>query len=198
MVTDTEDTTIENMDEGLTADGGGISLGDAEQAGGFKAKKMMLILLPLLVLLGAGGGAYYMGYMDSVLPGRALNCSTVQEGDDDYEACLKKLAETDTRPGVFVDVPHMVVNLNTNARQKTYMRIVLKVELEKAADQAKFEAVMPRVVDQFQTYLRELRPEDLRGSSGLYRMKIELLNRVRAATPDIAVRDVLFQEMMMQ
>jgi flagellar FliL protein len=197
MVSDTEDTALENAD-GLSADGTSQGLGAAEEAGGFKAKKIILIVLPILILLGGGAGAYFMGYLDGVLPGHEIDCQAVQEGDDEYEACLKKLAEADSVPGVFVDVPDMVVNLNTSGRQRSYLKIVLKVELEKAADQARFELVMPRVVDQFQTYLRELRPDDLRGSSGLYRMKIELLNRVRAATPDIAVRDVLFQEMMMQ
>lgn len=197
MVSETAESAMENTD-GLSADGGAQGLGAAEEAGGFKAKKMILILIPLIILIGGGAGAYFMGYLDSVLPGHEVDCKTVQEGDAEYEGCLKKLAEADSVPGVFVDVPDMVVNLNTGGRQRSYLKIVLKVELENAADQAKFETVMPRVVDQFQTYLRELRPDDLRGSSGLYRMKIELLNRVRAATPDIAVRDVLFQEMMMQ
>ena len=197
MVSDTADSAMENT-EGLAADASAQGLGAAEEAGGFKAKKIILILIPVIILLGGGAGAYFMGYLDGVLPGHEVDCKTVQEGDDAYEGCLKKLAEADSAPGVFVDVPDMVVNLNTSGRQRSYLKIVLKVELENAADQPKFELVMPRVVDQFQTYLRELRPDDLRGSSGLYRMKIELLNRVRAATPDIAVRDVLFQEMMMQ
>ena len=38
--------------------------------------------------------------------------------------------------------------------------------------------VMPRVMDAFQTYLRELRPSDLDGSAGLYRLKEELTRRV--------------------
>jgi flagellar FliL protein len=195
MVSDTTDGVMDAA--GLSADGAPQGLGAAEESG-FKAKKILLIVLPLLILLGGGAGAYFLGYLDGILPGRAVNCKTVQEGDDAYEECLKKLADASSAPGVFVDVPDMVVNLNTGGRQRTYLKIVLKVELENAADQPKFVMVMPRVVDQFQTYLRELRPDDLRGSSGLYRMKIELLNRVRAATPDITVRDVLFQEMMMQ
>jgi hypothetical protein len=32
----------------------------------------------------------------------------------------------------------------------------------------------------------------------MYRMKIELLSRVRAAAPEIKVRDVLFQEILVQ
>lgn len=197
MVSDTEDTAMDNAD-GLAADADAQGLGATEEAGGFKAKKIILIVIPFLILIGGGAGAYFMGYLDSVLPGHEIDCKSVHEGDDAYEDCLKKLAEADSAPGIFIDVPDMVVNLNTSGRQRSYLKIVLKVELENAADQAKFETDMPRVVDQFQTYLRELRPDDLRGSTGLYRMKIELLNRVRAATPDIAVRDVLFQEMMMQ
>ena len=57
MVADTEDATIDNMDQDLSAEGGGPSLGETEQAGGFKAKKIMLILLPILILLGAGNDA---------------------------------------------------------------------------------------------------------------------------------------------
>ena len=39
----------------------------------------------------------------------------------------------------------------------------------------RIEAVMPRIVDNFQIYLRELRLEDLRGSAGIYRLREELL-----------------------
>ena len=52
---------------------------------------------------------------------------------------------------------------------------------------------MPRIVDQFQTYLRELRVRDLRGSGGIYRMQAELLWRVNQAAAPIEVKDVLFQ-----
>ena len=41
--------------------------------------------------------------------------------------------------------------------------------------------IMPRVMDAFQTYLRELRPSDLDGSAGLYRLKEELTRRVNAS-----------------
>ena len=57
---------------------------------------------------------------------------------------------------------------------------------------------MPRIVDNFQVYLRELRVEDLRGSSGLYRLREELLQRVNAAAAPAKVTDVLFKELLIQ
>ena len=57
---------------------------------------------------------------------------------------------------------------------------------------------MPRVVDNFQIYLRELRIEDLRGSGGVYRLREELLARVNAAVAPVKVTDVLFKEMLVQ
>jgi flagellar FliL protein len=58
--------------------------------------------------------------------------------------------------------------------------------------------VAPRVIDQFQTYLREMRVEDLRGSAGIYRLRQELLYRVNIAADPVKVKDVLFQEMLIQ
>ena len=59
-------------------------------------------------------------------------------------------------------------------------------------------AMMPRIIDNFQIYLRELRVEDLRGSDGIYRLREELLARVNAAVAPVKVTDVLFKEMLVQ
>lgn len=166
----------------------------------FNAKKIILfVFLPLLLLGLSGAGAFYMGYLDKFLH-KELDCENVTEDDPTYAACAEQLAAaaTDMTPGVFIDIPDMIVNLNSTSKQPRFLKIHLKVELEEKTDEKLFETILPRVVDQFQTYLRELRIEDLRGSSGMYRMKIELLSRVKAAAPDIKVRDVLFQEILVQ
>jgi flagellar FliL protein len=171
------------------------------EGGGKKSKKKLIIfaVLGLVILLGgAGAAAYFLGFLGG--HDDKLACENVKEGDEHYDACAEELAKaaSGATPGVFIEIPDMIVNLNSPAKQPRFLKISLKVELEKVEDQKTFETVLPRVVDQFQTYLRELRVEDLRGSSGMYRMKIELINRVRAAAPSIKVSDVLFQEILIQ
>lgn len=181
-------------------DGSGESLGAAEEKSRFNAKKIILfVALPLTVVIGGVLAAYFTGHLDGVM-GKKPDCATITQEDPEYASCVEELAKAAAAkgPGLFIDVPNMIVNLNSPARQPRFLKISLKIELEKATEQQAFEAIMPRVIDQFQNYLRELRLEDLRGSSGMYRMKIELLNRVRAAAPGIAVRDVLFQEILIQ
>jgi flagellar FliL protein len=50
----------------------------------------------------------------------------------------------------------------------------------------------------FQTYLREMRPEELRGSAGTYRLREELLARANVALAPVRVVDVLFSELLVQ
>lgn len=187
---------------------GGEAVEGAEGEGTPKKskKKLIIIIVAALVLLLGGGGAaaYFMGYLDGML-GKKPDCEKLKEGDKDFEACKEHAkgehgeGEDHAKlPGVFVDVPDLIVNLNGNSKQPHFLKITLKVELEGKEDEKIFAEILPRVIDQFQTYLRELRLEDLRGSAGLYRMKLELLNRVRAAAPDVKVRDVLFQEILVQ
>jgi flagellar FliL protein len=57
---------------------------------------------------------------------------------------------------------------------------------------------LPRIVDNFQVYLRELRVDDLQGSAGMYRLREELLRRVNLAVRPARVKDVLFKEMLVQ
>ena len=60
------------------------------------------------------------------------------------------------------------------------------------------QPMMPRVMDTFQTYLRELRPSDLDGSAGLYRLKEELTRRVNATITPNRVNALLFKEIVVQ
>ncbi len=69
----------------------------------------------------------------------------------------------------------MLVNLNSAGRRASYLKISVSLELENPADIPRIEAIMPRIVDNFQVYLRELRIEDLKGSAGLYRLREEPL-----------------------
>jgi len=57
---------------------------------------------------------------------------------------------------------------------------------------------MPRVIDNLQIYMRELRLDDINGSAGVYRLKQELLSRVNRAVQPIEVRDILFSEFVIE
>ena len=92
----------------------------------------------------------------------------------------------------------MVVNLNTSGRRQSVLKIKVALELASQADLVKVQAVVPRVIDNFQTYLRELRVDDLNGSAGLYRLREELLTRVNVAVQPAKVNAILFKEMLIQ
>ena len=100
---------------------------------------------------------------------------------------------------VFFRVPDMVVNLNNTGRSSpSFLKISLSVEVGREEDLPEIEKVMPRIIDNFQVYLRELRLVDLRGPSGIDRLREELLLRVGIAARPVQVKDVLFREMLIQ
>ena len=159
--------------------------GDAKPKKKLPGKIIVLgMVLPLLLL--GGGGAYFMG----VFGGDKKEMS---------EAEKKKMAEEARKKSmVYFQLPDMLVNLNTTGRKVHYLKISVSLELEKQEDVRVLQTAMPRIVDNFQVYLRELRVEDLRGSAGLYRLREELLARVNKAAAPAKVNDVLFKEMLIQ
>ncbi len=99
----------------------------------------------------------------------------------------------------YVDLPEMTVNLATVEREKQrYVRLNVALEVDKTEMADAIKPMMPRVLDSFQTHLRELRPDDIRGSSGAYRLKEELLRRVNVAVAPAKVDAVLFKDMVVQ
>ncbi len=153
----------------------------------FAGKKLVLFVVLPLLLLGGGGAALMMsGFLDS---------------NDDKEAEVAGNGEK-MKPvaphTVFYDLPVLLVNLNTNSRRPSFLKIKVSLELDNPGDIARIEALKPRIIDNFQVYLRELRIDDLRGSAGIYRLREELLARVNASIHPADVKNVLFKEVLVQ
>lgn len=146
-----------------------------------KRGKLLLVALPLLLVGAGGAGAWFGGF----IPGSA---------DPKVETAAVPAPE---KP-VFVDMPDIVANLNAPGRRSSYIKLRSKLEVARAADARALQDAMPRIQDLFTTYLREVRPEELRGSAGTYRLREELIARASLAAPPAQVVDVLFVELLLQ
>lgn len=179
-----EDNANEEDLEATDADADGDE--DFDDEGGprkSKKKKIIMIALPVL-LIAIGAGVFMSGMLGS-------------GGDEHAEEVVDDPAKAETA-SVYYELPQMLVNLNSPGRRSNFLKIIVSLELTDADDIEKLESSMPRIVDNFQVYLRELRVEDLRGSAGIYRLREELLFRVNAAVRPARVTDVLFKEMLVQ
>ncbi len=165
---------------------------DAEPADAKKAKggKRKLILLAVPLLLAAiGAGLWFTGILPHLL-------GMDPKPPPAAAAAEKALAEAP--PPVFVEMPEMIANLNAGARKTSYVKLRARIEVAKQEEVAAVQAAMPRLQDLFQTYLREMRPEELRGSIGTWRLREELIARASLAVAPVKVIDVLFIELLIQ
>lgn len=153
-----------------------------EKGGGLK--RILMIGVPVL-LLGGGAGLWFTGILPPMLGMNPSPQAAAPQSDA-------------TRPPSFLDLPEIIANLNAPGRRPVFMRLRAKLELARAEDVAALQAAMPRVLDLFQIYLREMRPEELRGSIGTQRLREELILRVNLAAAPARVSDILFMEILVQ
>ncbi|PIB96634.1 flagellar basal body-associated protein FliL [Caulobacter sp. X] len=97
---------------------------------------------------------------------------------------------------VFYTLPDIVVNMQTADGKSTFLKLKLTFELPDEETAEALTPNLPRLQDMFQTFLRELRPEDLNGSQGTYQLRVELLRRVNLVAAPAKVNAVLIEEML--
>ena len=153
----------------------------AEAAPAKKSGKLKLVIIAVLALAVIGGGAasYFLFFSHS--------------GEEKHAEVAAP------KPAAFVEVPDMLVNLvGAPGERVQYLKVKLVLEVKEEKQVEAIKPAMPRVSDIFQTYLRELRSNDLNGSAGLFRLKEELTRRVNAAVAPQQVSAVLFKEIVIQ
>jgi flagellar protein FliL len=143
--------------------------------------KLKLIIIAVAVLAIVGGGATWFLFFR-------------HHGEE-----MHAEAAAAPKPPVFIEVPDMLINLvNSPGERVQYLKVKVVLEVKEEKQIEAIKPTMPRVTDIFQTYLRELRPSDLSGSAGLFRLKEELTRRVNAAISPDQVNAVLFKEVIVQ
>lgn len=164
------------VEEAATAADAQTQEGEAP-AGKKKASVLVIIIIALLVILTSIAGYF------------VFHTGEKEEETAKVEAPL---------PSVFYEMPEIIVSLSGHSSNIRYLKLVISLELASAEDQAVVEAQLPKITDEFQTYLRQLRLEDLRGSVGTYRLKQALLLRVNQVVQPVQAKDVLLKEMLIQ
>jgi flagellar FliL protein len=161
---------------------GAAADGDAPAKKG-AGKKLVLLAAPVL-LAAIGAGLWFSG----VLPG--LLGMAAEPGE-------RAAAPAPIVPA-FYEMPEIVANLNAPGRRPSYMKLRAKLEIADSRDLEHVRNAQPRLLDLFNTYMREIRPEELRGSAGTHRLREELIARANIAVAPARVSDILFTEILVQ
>lgn len=155
-----------------------------------KGKKKLLIII-VVVLIAAGAGVFFSGILGG---GDKKEKSTETE---------LKTEEADGKPKgpakpAYYELPEFLVNLSNNQNRVSYLKMSVTLELRNAEAAKTVDENKPRIMDVFNTYLRELRPSDLAGSAGIYRLREELMTRLNNTIEPELVKDILFSEIIVQ
>jgi flagellar FliL protein len=185
-------------------------LAEGEEGEGGPAKKKlplkMLIIIgaAALVVLGGGGGAAFFLLKPKPDAAAAGKAHKPKKKDDkagkDGKDAKGGGGGAQVREGpdgvLFYTMPDLVVNMQTADGRPTFLKLKLTLELPDQDAVDALEPNMPRLQDMFQTFLRELRPEDLSGSQGSYQLRMELLRRVNLVIAPSKANAVLIEEML--
>lgn len=160
-----------------TDDEGGA--GEEASKGG---KKKLILIGGVVALLALGGGGWFFMKKPSA------------------EQLAAEAAKAAKKPATFVEMKDMMIGISGGGQQERQPIIKIKVVLEIADAKVSedIKPLLPRVEDAFQVFMRELRPSDLEGSAGMYRLKEELLRRVNVTVYPSKIDAVLFKELLVQ
>jgi len=167
-------------------------------------KLVLFIILPAVLVLGGGGAAAYL-LLFSGAPAEQHAEAGKAKGGHGGEG---EVAEAVPGPNgtmishgedvVFVALPEMLVNITGPDGRPAYLKLRLTLEAPDDATVAALTEHVPRLTDQFNGFLRELRTDDLSGSAGAYRLRLELLRRVNLVIAPAQINAVLIEEMLVQ
>ncbi|TFI57109.1 flagellar basal body protein FliL [Sphingomonas parva] len=144
-------------------------------------KKGKLIAIAAAGLLVAGGGG-------------AAAWTMLGGGGEGEEAAHEAAPEA----GAYVEVPPMTVNLRSGDGKPRFLKLRFILVAQDPANEDVITEKLPLILDGFQPFLRELRPEDLAGSAAVFRLKEEMLSRAARVAGRGVVTDVLIQDLIQQ
>ncbi|WP_294330207.1 flagellar basal body-associated FliL family protein [uncultured Sphingomonas sp.] len=166
-----------------------------------KKKKLIIIGAATVaaLTLGGGGAAFFMGGKSATKAEKSHGDeAAADEGHGEGEGEAKGKEGGKEGEGKFVDVPTVSVNLRSPDGSAKFLKLHLMLVPGPKATEASLKDKLPVVLDAYQPFLRELRPEDLGGSAAVFRLKEELMVRATQALGPGMIKEVLIQDLIQQ
>jgi flagellar protein FliL len=187
----------DKVDEAPEGDAG--ENGEEGVAGGKKKPPLKLLIIAgaaAAVVLGGGGTAAFL--LLKPKPEAGAEHAPKKDKKKGGEERKEGMAQISEGPDgvIYYTLPDLVVNMQTADGKPTFLKLKLTLELPDDGAIEVLDPNMPRLQDMFQTFLRELRPEDLAGSQGSYQLRLEILRRVNLVVAPTKVNAVLIEEML--
>lgn len=200
-----------DQDKQLVASPGG---GGGDGLGGGKKKMagkqlVLFFVLPAVLLLGGGTAAYFFVLKKPPTAAEASANGKAEKRTKEKKEAKKgdkggekkgdeggvKITEGPNGVG-FLTMSDIVVNISTADGRPAYLKLKLTLQAKDVETIEAIEPLLPRVMDQYNGFLRELRMEDVAGSAGYTRLQMELLKRVNLAVAPAQIDAVLIEEML--
>lgn len=166
-------------------------------------KLALFIGLPVLILLLAGVGGFLLFAGGGEEDAQHAEASGGESGGDGHGGGdTHAAAETHAEPHYFDlrEGDGEVETITTNIRSTDGRPVLVQLKLSFESTNPEMESILQAhvdpIMDQFIMFLRELREDDLYGSAGMHRVRLELLRRVNLAIEPAQVDAVLIQEFL--
>lgn len=189
---------------------------DAEGEAAPKKKKLPLLFIVIpaaVVVLGGGGaGAFFMmqpkpATAEADGEEKGDHGKDKEKKDDKKDKKKGKGGEAEADPALgkivegpdgvtFLTLPDMVVNVQAADGRPTHLKLKLTLEMSDGHQAEVLQGQMPRLQDMLQSFLRELRPEELQGSAASFQLRAELARRVNLILAPGKIDAVLIEEML--
>lgn len=168
-----------------------------QEAAPKKKKSLLPILIGLVSAVVLGGGGFYAVYSGLILgPGAAHGeAAAADHGEAPVPDAAAHGTAADPLPDIgFVAVTPVTIPLGAAGRNQN-LRLTAQLEVEKP-HLAEVSALMPRILDVMNSYLRAVEVAQLEDPSALVRIRAQLLRRIQIVTGSGRVRDLLVTEFM--
>ncbi|SEM60289.1 flagellar FliL protein [Loktanella fryxellensis] len=155
-----------------------------------KTSKLPLIVGLVLAIAGAGGGFVAVGA--GLLGGPATDEGQGEEAVSDH-ASDDGHSAADASAVAFIPLEPLVISLQG---PQQYLRFTAQIEVPQEA-QGAVTAILPRIVDVLNGYLRAVDAAELADPAALMRLRSQMLRRIQVVAGPENVRDLLIMEFVL-
>lgn len=159
--------------------------------------KVVILIAVATLLIGLAGTVAFFKFVGKDKPESQAAQGPVTTAEKHGDGAPKTAAAPAAGPGVIYDLDPFIVNL-ADAPESRYLKITIKLELDRPDAGAELAARGPHVRDAVLILLTSKDAASLRSPQGKFQLREEITQRVNSLLPKGGIRSAYFTEFVVQ